>query len=238
MNFNIYNQDCVELMKTIDMDSVDLIITDPPYGVDFSKGFDDSLERVRNDIGQWFSLMYRVLKEGSHAYIFVPTLHIDLFVGEAKKHFELKNILAARTYTQSTYQKNNFQFNNQLVLFLHKGQGKPFNQIDFIKTSDSWLKDKRNTNPKEHTYAYPSFLPSDVFANTKSTSNNKKQRHPAEKNTDFLRFLVEVSSNPGDVVLDPFMGGGSTGLACKDREFIGVELNPDYFTLALHKLTN
>jgi site-specific DNA-methyltransferase (adenine-specific) len=48
---------------------------------------------------------------------------------------------------------------------------------------------------------------------------------------------VEVSSNPGDVVLDPFMGGGSTGLACKDREFIGVELNPDYFTLALQKLT-
>ena len=58
--------------------------------------------------------------------------------------------------------------------------------------------------------------------------------HPAEKNLDMIKRLIEVSTNEGDVVLDPFMGSGTTGVACKElnRDFIGFELDKNYFQLA------
>jgi site-specific DNA-methyltransferase (adenine-specific) len=222
-------------MNSIDDQSIDLIITDPPYGVGFSKGFDDSLSHVTSHIAAWFQAMSRILKDGSHIYIFIPTVEVGLWVTEANKYFTLKNILSARTYTSGTYLKDNYYFNNQLVLFLHKGKGKKFKEYDIIPTSEAWFKDKRNKNPKPYTYAYPAFLPDKLYANTRGS---KKKRHPAEKNPELIKFFIGVSSNPGDVVLDPFMGGGSTGIACAalNREFIGIELNPKYYNMATQRI--
>jgi len=217
-------------------ESIDLIITDPPYGVGFSRGFDDSKEHVSRNIYNWLSSMWRVLKEGSHIYIFVPMLEIGMWVEASSNYFELKNILSGRAYTSQTYLKNNFQFNNQLILFLHKGKGKPFNNYDLFETSEAWFNDKRNKNPKKYTYSYPAYLPNKLFINTKS--NGLEPRHPAEKNPELLKLFVAISSSEGDVVLDPFMGGCSTGIACKElnRSFIGFELNKDYFELAVSRV--
>ena len=230
--------DCLEVMKDISDNSIDLIVTDPPYGVGFSKGFDDSIGYVETNIDNWFREMYRVLKEGSHAYIYVPTIGIELFISTAIKYFTLKNVISGRTYTSTTYLKNNFQYNNQIILFLHKGKGRNFNNYDFIKTSQSWLKDKRNKNPKPYTYSYPAFLPDLAFANTKG--NGRTDRHPAEKNIELIKFFIGISSDEGDVVLDMFMGGGSTGVAAVRnlRRFIGIELNEDYFNIAKKRLEN
>ena len=228
--------DCLVEMEKIASNSIDLIITDPPYGVGFSKGFDDSLEYVSSNIDKWFDEMYRVLKNGSHAYIFVPTKGIELFINSITRKFELKNIVSGRTYTTGTYLKNNFYYNNQLILFLHKGKGKSFNEYNFIKTSESWYKDKRNKNPKRYTYSYPAFLPDLAFANTKG--NGRDNRHPAEKNPELIKFFVGISSKEGDIVLDPFMGGGSVGLASMalKRDFIGVEIGQEYFDIAESRL--
>ena len=180
--------------------------------------------------------MHRVLKDGSHAYIYVPTIGIELFISTVVKYFNLKNIISARTYTSTTYLKSNFQYNNQLILFLHKGKGRNFNNYDFIKTSQSWLKDKRNKNPKPYTYSYPAFLPDLAFANTKG--NGRTDRHPAEKNSELIKFFVGISSNEGDTVLDMFMGGGSTGIASAalNRDFIGIELNKKYYDIAIKRI--
>ena len=63
--------------------------------------------------------------------------------------------------------------------------------------------------------------------------------HPTEKPIDLLKFYVKNSSNVGDVVLDPFMGVGSTGVACKElnRDFIGCEIDDGYFEIAERRLT-
>ena len=64
------------------------------------------------------------------------------------------------------------------------------------------------------------------------------KQHPTEKPVDLMKFYVENSSNTGDIVLDPFMGSGSTGVACKElnRNFIGIELDDSYFDIGVNRI--
>lgn len=241
MNIDLRYGDCLQELSLVEDNSVDLIITDPPYGVEYSKGFDDSKKHVEQSVSSWVGEMYRVLKPKHHCYIFVPTKELDLWIGAVRETgFELNNILATKTYTQSVYLRNNFQYNTQLILYCSKGKAKPFNEVDFIPTSEAWLKDKRNKNPKPYTYSYPSFLP--YYSNEKSTAknSNKLNRHPCSKNVDLIKFLIEVSTNKNDVVMDMFVGGGSTAVACikSERDFIGFENNERYYNIALDKINH
>lgn len=239
---HIFNEDCLVGMRKLPDECIDLITTDPPYGVNFSKGFDDSTETVKELLPKWVNEMYRVLKETCHCYVFIPVKQAGLFISAFEEKFVLMNILATRTYTSSVYLKNNFSFNNQLILYLSKGKAKRLNKVDFIPTSESWLKDKRNKNPHLYTYQYPAFFPEKIFSNQKTTASNSKEtgRHPCEKSVSFEEILIQLSSNEGDLVLDPFAGGGTTPIACinQNRDFIAYELNKDYFDYASARIQN
>lgn len=228
---NIYNMDCLEGMRQLKDNSIDVIITDPPYAVSFSKGFDDSKAHVKPLIPLWLKEMYRVLKPGCHCYIYIPTKEAALWLNQIDQVFEINNILSTRTYTTQNYTKNNFQFNSQLIAFCSKGIGKELNKVDFIKTSPSWFKDKRNKKPKEYTYSYPAFI-TECFSNTKG--NGKVDRHPCEKNDELIEFFIKLSTHEGETVLEPFIGGGSTIVAAinSKRKYIGFELSEDYFKTA------
>jgi DNA modification methylase len=65
-----------------------------------------------------------------------------------------------------------------------------------------------------------------------------KKSHSTEKPTDLMQVLIENSTSPGDIVLDPFMGTGSTGVACANtgRRFIGMELDKQYFDIAVKRI--
>lgn len=233
----LYHDDCLNVLKQFDDDSVDLILTDVPYGVDFKNDFfDDSKEYVFTHYEQWISEMHRVLKEGSHCYIFIPTLEVDKWVYMTKKYFTFKNIITTRTYTTGNYLKNNFSYNSQFIIYCSKGNAKELNKVDGITTSQSWLKDKRNKNPKPYTYNYPSFMPDNFFSNVKG--NCKNAVHPNQKNVDFQKFLIELSTNENDTVLDPFMGSGSCGEASVlcNRNFIGIEQDEEYYNYVLTHL--
>lgn len=234
--------DCLEVMRDIPDGSIDAVITDPPYGVDFQKNnlFNDSKEYVSEIREKWLSEMARVLKDGHHLYLFIPTKGAGQWLVAVEKYFTIYNILSGRTYTSSVYLKNNFQFNNQLIIYAAKGTAKRLNAVDFIKTSKSWFNDKRNKNPKEFTYNYPAFLWQDetkIFANTKTTAASK-ERHPCEKNPTLIEFFVRLSTDEEETVLDPFMGSGSTGVAAKNlnRNFIGIELDEEYFEIAKKRI--
>ena len=229
-----YNDDCINSFEKINDNSIDLVITDVPYGVNFKNDFyDDTKEYVFSNYEKWIANFSRVLKDGSHCYIFVPTQEIDKWVSMIKKYLTFKNIITTRTYTTQNYLKDNFSYNTQFIIYCSKGKAKPFNKVDFIKTSESWLKDKRNKNPKQYTYNYPSFMPDYIFSNVKGNAKNKLI-HPNQKNIDFQKFLIELSTNIGDTVLDPFMGSGSSGLAsvkCQ-RNYIDIEQDKHYFDIA------
>ena len=71
-----------------------------------------------------------------------------------------------------------------------------------------------------------------------NTTVQSSKLHPTMKSLEVMERLVRLLTNPGDTVLDPFMGSGTTGLACKNlkREFIGVELDENYFNIAKERL--
>lgn len=235
----LFNDDCINVMKSLEDKSIDLIATDPPYGVNFKNDFyDDSEEVIIKNIPIWFNEWYRILKDDSFIFLFVGIKTIHHWINEGiNAGFSFKNIIATRSFNNGAKKAdNNFGFQFQPILLFSKGKGKKFNDVDFIPTSLEWYNDKRNKNPKKYTYEYPNWIKTDwAFATEKRAT---KSIHPNEKNIKLLEFLVSVLSNENDIILDPFMGSGTTGIACKNtnREFIGIELNTNYYDLCNQRI--
>ena len=235
----IINADFLEYSKYIPDEQFDLIITDPPYGVGYkNKYYNDSEEYVLSNMYKWYQEWFRLLKPDGYLVLFVGVKNLDHWLVNAKiTGWTFKNIIATRSFKNGSKRApNNFGFQFQPVLLFSKGKGHNFNKVDFIPTSKEWFNDKRNKNPNPYTYEYPNWIKTEWAFGT--AKNSIKNNHPNEKNVDLIEFLVKVLSNEGDVVLDPFMGSGSTGLACKKcgRDFIGVDINEDLVNVAKSRL--
>lgn len=212
-------------MKNIPDGSVDLVVTDPPYKT-ITGGDSDGKNSTRpkgmlsgnrklfahqNNIkpSQWIPELFRVLKEGSHCYIFTNHLNMkDMLIESEKAGFKLHNILV--------WEKNNctpsqfYMKNCEYILFLRKGKAK-------------WI---RNIGGSKTVHQFQNII--------------GKKVHPTEKPVELMQYYVENSSSDGELVLDPFMGSGPTGVAClnSDRDFIGIELDEEYFRIAKDRIEN
>lgn len=219
--YNLINGDCVKELQNISDESIDLIVTDPPYKV-ITGGKNNGRNSKRpvgilsNNNGyfnsvpdpkQYMSELFRVLKNETHCYIFSNAICLSEMLTEAQlAGFKLHNILI--------WEKNNctpsqwYMKNCEYVLFLRKGDAKYINNIGQSKTVHQF---------------------SNIIGN---------KVHPTEKPVDLLKFYITNSSNVGDVVLDPFMGSGSTGVACihTGRDFIGIEIDEKYFNIAKERI--
>lgn len=234
---NLYNEDCLITMNKMIKEGrkVQLIITDPPYGVSFSNDFyDDSEDMVFELAPKWLKGMYDILEEGGHCYIFVPTIYIHKWIILSEEAgFKFKNIITTKCKFNNP-SKNNFKLNQQFVLFLHKGKGRHFNKVDFQPTSSDWLNDKRNKNPQQYTYQYTSnFSELGIFG-----THLSKLSHPNQKSEDLIRLFIKLSSNEGEIVFDGFSGSGSTVISSvkENRRFIGCEMDLKHFNKITEKL--
>ena len=216
----VYNMDF--LNNDLEDESIDLIITDPPYktitggdsdGINSKrpKGMLDGNRKLfkyqKLEIKSWMSELNRVLKNSSHCYIFTNALNMKEMLNESEKAgFKLHNILVweKNNCTPSQYYMKNCEY----ILFLRKGKAKYINEIGNSKTVHKF--------------------------------NNiiGKKLHPCEKPIDILKMYINNSSNQNDVVLDPFMGSGSTLVACKElnRNYIGYEIDKQYFNIAKKRI--
>ena len=213
--------DCLELMKEIPDKSIDMILVDPPYKMT-KRGKSCRPNWMPNNMGEnvfngeipnvkdWMSECYRILKEGTHFYTFCNTNDILEYLQTAKEcGFKLHNII---TMIKDTGMPCRWYLKNcELVLFFRKGKAKPINDM----TSRDWVK-----------------------VNMPTKKNGKL--HITQKPLDFIQKLVTNSSNEGDTVLDCFMGSGTTGVACinTNRNFIGIELDENYFNIAKERIEN
>ena len=213
--------DCLELMKDMPDNSIDMILVDPPYKMT-KRGKSCRPNWMPNNMGEnvfngeipnvkdWMSECYRILKEGTHFYTFCNTNDILEYLQTAKEcGFKLHNII---TMIKDTGMPCRWYLKNcELVLFFRKGKAKPINDM----TSRDWVK-----------------------VNMPTKKNGKL--HITQKPLDFIQKLVTNSSNEGDTVLDCFMGSGTTGIACinTNRNFIGIELDENYFNIAKERIEN
>ena len=213
--YKIYNDDCLNVMNEINCDGVDLIVTDPPYMINYRSDYrKNKYNRIKNDkdsynlISEYFKKCNEILKDNSAIYCFCSWHNVDFFKQEFEKYFKLKNIIVwNKNNTSMGDLKGSYAPKHEFILFGHKGR----RLIEGFR--------------------YPDVLD---FKRT----NNKL--HPTQKPIDLLEVLIKTSSKEGDVVFDGFMGSGSTGVAClkNNRNFIGVELDEKYFEIAKNRIEN
>jgi len=206
--------DCLEVMKEIPDKSVDLVLTDPPYGMSFKSNYrEEKYKEIINDsdlswLDYFVNEIYRVTKENTAHYVFCSFHNIDLFKQALEKKFTIKNLLV--------WEKNNTGMGDLTADFASKTEF-----IWFIQKGRREIIGSRDPN---------------IFT-ARKTGNNF---HPTEKPIDLMEYLLSKFSNSEDTILDPFMGAGSTGIACKlsKRKFIGIELDQDYFKIAQDRINN
>ena len=163
------------------------------------------------DCSEYAPEFYRVLKDGSHCY--VMTNHVNLIkmlntFTNCGFHFIKCLIWDKGNKIMGQYYMSQFEY----IMFFRKGKGI---KINHCGTSD--------------ILSVP---------NVKLKGDDGKNLHDTEKPVDLMKILIDNSSNVGGIVLDPFMGIGSAGIASKelDRNFIGIEIDSKYYDIAMQRI--
>ena len=221
----IYNKDCMEIFKELPNESIDLIVTDPPYPVTLRGNSGNAGGMFLKDINkkglvfehnnihcsQYAPAFFRVLKNGSHLYVMTNHINLIEMLNEFTKvgfHFIKSLIWDKQNKIMGRFYMSQFEY----ILFFRKRQGIPINNCG---TSD--------------------IIP---IPNKKLKKDNEENYHDTEKPVELMSILINNSSKENDVVFDPFMGIGSTCIAAKNnnRQYIGCEIDENYFTIAQKRI--
>lgn len=223
----LFNADCIDIMGKMEDESVDLIVTDPPYRVTARGSNGNSggmLKKQLNKKGKVFNCndidvtkyageFFRLLKDGSHCY--VMTNHVNLIsmlntFTEVGFHFVKSLVWDKGNKIMGQYYMSQFEY----ILFFRKGKGVKINNCG---TSDILF-----------------------FPNKKSKDETGHNLHDTEKPVELMKVLIENSSAVGDIILEPFAGIGATCIASKEsgRRYIGIELDKKYFGISAERLKN
>jgi len=207
----IYLGDSLDLLPKISSNTVDLVVADPPYGS--SKSWDKATIEFQK---KWLTECYRVMKQDSTIYFFYPPMKLGKILPIVEGLFKLKNLLVwhhANLYGAGmSFGADRYKSTWEAIIYATKGKG---DEVAF----KSW---------QEFGSSFDVFIiPADLRA-----------AHPAKKPEAIIRKLIIVSSNPGDLILDPFCG---TGTACKvakqlHRRYVGIEKNKEFYQLAVEEV--
>ncbi len=207
---------CLNGLKQLEDNSVNLIVTDPPYniGVDYKKYKDK-----REDYYKWLNKILkeceRVLKENGSLYLIHYPEQASRILTKFNTKLFLQNWITWHYPSNIGHSKKNFTRSQRTILFYTKGNKFIFNL--------------------EEGEVIPDFL---HFNLVKNVSKEKVKGFPNQIPVKLIELLIGLSSNKDMLVLDPFMGSGTTAVACKNlkRNFIGFELNPEYVKIANERL--
>lgn len=215
----LINGDCIETMKSIQNEFIDLIVTDPPYLINYKTGWrtnktHDFCSTIQNDdnfylIDNYIKECYRILKNDTAMYMFCNSTHVDYFKQTLEKHgFVIKNLIV--------WVKNNWTSGDLTCAF-----GKQYEFIFLVNKGTRQFNGNRL---------------SDVWEFSRIVG--KQQLHQNQKPVKLLKQCIIKHSNENDLVFDGFMGVGSTGVACAklNRRFYGIEIKKRYFDLAKSRI--
>ncbi|GAA7929882.1 site-specific DNA-methyltransferase [Helicobacter pylori] len=226
----IYHANAFEIIKDFYQQDlkVDAIITDPPYNISVKNNFSTlkSAKRQGIDFGEWdknFKLLewikrYAPLVNPNGCMVIFCSYRFIIYIAD----FLEENGFAIKDFIQ--WVKNNPMPRNVNRRYV---QDTEF-ALWAVKKKAKWVFNK----PKNEKYLRPLILKSPVV------SGLEKVKHPTQKSLALMEKIISIHTNPNDIVLDPFMGSGTTGLACKnlERNFIGIESEKEYFQIAKKRL--
>jgi len=221
----IYNIDCIEGSKKLLPDRfADLIITDPPYNLRFGGTTQTRTKRPRFNIIandnlsfheyqkfslRWLHEAYRILKPGRHIYVFIDwRMYPHMARWMSKIGFVIKNCIVWDKMQMGLGWQ--YRYQHEFIIFAVKGASKT-RRIGTRSRTDIWKIRK---------------LPA------------SKMVHPTEKPADLMKEIILNSSQPGEMVVDFFLGSGPVTEAAlmNDRELTGFEVDPHYYKLNVERI--
>jgi DNA modification methylase len=218
----IYNEDCLETMRRMPGESVDMILSDPPYGISFLSNWTDHQKKIKNDglkewqeaLPQWFKEFKRILTPSGICCCCGgggggKTPVTALFTLEAIKHF---NLIQTVVWVKTIGLGWRYRPSYENIVILSKSKDK----YNFYDTSKKRANIITGINQK---------IP-------------QKGEHPTVKPVKLMEKLLLIHSQEGDLIYDPFAGSGTTGVAAArlSRRFILSELEKEYCDIAQKRI--
>ena len=208
--------DCLTHLRTLPPESIDAVITDPPYGIDYQSTMGNPIRprfaKIANDRAPfiWFlPELYRVLKDDRCLLCFVryDVEHDFRWAMRIAGFKDRAQVIWDKGSHGMGDCRGNFGYQHENIIFATKGR-----------------------------FEFPGGRPKTIQRFPKVPSLHL--RHPNEKPVDLMRSLIEAVTRPGQVVLDPFMGSAPVGVAAKAlrRHYIGIEIDATYYKLAQSRL--
>ena len=230
-------------MKKLKDNSIDCVITDPPFNISergkdiqrkcLSSKMHKRNSNIKKNFGEWdimkekdfkqfteewFKECARVLKKKGWCFIFFSKERIGYFTNPLsglfiKNGFKTRTIISwHKTNPVPSFRKMNFLSSCEFCIVGSKGEGRIPN----------FLMQKEMHN----------------FFETPNKSSYGKTKHPTEKPLQLIEWLIKIGSNENDIILDPFLGSGTTAIACLklNRKFIGIEKEEEYIKIAEKRL--
>ena len=222
--------DCIEVLNNL-KSPVDLIVTDPPYGIAYRSNY-QQYDRVIGNMGvdvvvreayfnqiandeqvplDWLPIVHERLKIDSAMYVFCHwSKWAILYLATQASNFKIKNMIVMNKSNHGMGDlKGSYAPKHELLMFATKGR----HELNFeSRQKDIW--------------------------DVKVMFSGAYHHHPNEKPLEWLTPCIQNSSIEREIVLDPFMGSGTTGVACANlnRRFIGIEIDPKYFAIAKERI--
>jgi site-specific DNA-methyltransferase (adenine-specific)/modification methylase len=219
--------DCIEGMKKIDSNNIDAIITDVPYNLgegnpnlikfknreDMNKANIDKWNKDFNPI-EWLPEAKRILKNDGNIFVFTSHRNFGDYFNWMDKNFE-RTFFGAWHKTNPVPQVRKVSFLSSLELF-----------ICSWNVPHKW--NFSSQNDMHNLIEYPICM------------GDERTEHSAQKPLDVMAYIIKVTTNENDVVLDPFMGSGTTAIASRllNRNFIGFEIDNNYYNISLKRIMN
>ena len=232
--------DCLEIMKDIQSDSVDAIIADPPYSLNYEFENDKlSYREQGNFMIKYMKEHFRILKCGGTACIFMSQKmsHYLYFASERAGFTWQNEIVWNRDGGQMPTKK--FGICHENIMIFTKGDNHKTFNLDDLRVKSKYAKTDKRLNPKGKNPGDVWYVPA-LFGRKieRIKGENGKAAHPTQKPIDVVYPLLIAYTNEQDVILDSFLGSGTTAEACKvlNRNFIGIEKDEKYWKIANERI--
>lgn len=245
-NHTIFNGDAVEILKNqVANESVDLIFADPPYNI--GKNFNGHRDKWETDEAylnwcyEWLELCVQKLKPTGSFYVMTSTQFMPFFDIFLRKKLDILSRLVWYYDSSGVQAKNYYGSMYEPILFCVKDKSNYiFNAEDIMVEAKTGAKRKLIDYRKNPPQVYNSEkVPGNVWEFSRVRYRmDEYENHPTQKPISLLERIIKASTNPNDLILDPFSGTFTTSFVAQKlgRQSIGIELQEEYVKIGLRRL--
>lgn len=245
----IFCCDYLELLKQIPDNSASLVLSDPPFGINYQNNYTKTQHQVLKGDEVKFSYLefgreaYRILKENTAIFVFTGWSEYPEHYKQLEScGFSMKEpLICQKRASGKTDLYGSFQTNSDWIIFAHKGRFK-FKKTNLVKNKKAGVVPNKGRRPvPEYKTRFPSCWFGEEYPWSSENSAYQKANniyHPTIKGLEFCKWLILLATEPGDLVVDPFVGSGTTAVAASmlGRNFLASEIDPGFFEIAKKRL--